>query len=73
MNAWSHTTVLLNEAVDALVERVDWVLLDASGLDPVTGDPVWRTGDLQAVLRRLDRAGFTEVERQRNVILLRRA
>lgn len=56
----------------ALVRSVDWVLLDMSVQDPVTGEPVWRPDDVTAVLRSLDRAGFAEVDRSRQVVLLRR-
>jgi hypothetical protein len=59
--------------LEALIGPVDWVLLDTSGLDPATGEPVWRAGDVTTVLRRLDRAGFSEVDRARQVVLLRRS
>jgi hypothetical protein len=58
--------------LSTLVRSVDWVLLDASVPDPVTGEPVWRPDDVTNVLRSLDRAGFTEVDRSRQVVLLRR-
>jgi hypothetical protein len=58
--------------LDSVVRRVDWVLLDTAGLDPLTDEPVWRADDVRSVLRRLDRAGFAEVERRLGVILLHR-
>jgi hypothetical protein len=61
------TTKLLN----GLAARVEWVLLDTSGTDPDSGDPVWQPDDVESILESLERAGFETQERERGIVLLR--
>lgn len=61
---------LTAERIDRLVDEADWVLLDTTIDDPVTGEPRWRPDDVVEVLDLLDDAGFARVDRAGGVYLL---
>ncbi|MEZ5137893.1 MAG: hypothetical protein R2711_03735 [Acidimicrobiales bacterium] len=57
--------------LDGLAERVDVVLLDTTGEDPLTRRPFWTGSDVRRVVRRLERAGFVSVYDAQGIRLLR--
>ncbi len=56
--------------VDAVAEQVEWVLLDTTIGDPVTGEQRWMDDDVRAVLDRFADAGFSRVAGEDGIHLL---
>lgn len=54
-----------------LADRVDVVLLDTNGIDPVDGTSFWSNSDVRRVVRTLEGAGFAVAYDAQGIFLLR--